>query len=73
MDFTTMTPQYLNLIKNHMLYVNESPELANQKTQEYIDKLNKLDKYDHMEVCYTWEIDGFEKSLELVDKYANFS
>jgi hypothetical protein len=56
-----------------MLYVNESPELANQKTQEYIDKLNKLDKYDHMEVCYTWEIDGFEKSLELVDKYANFS
>jgi len=56
-----------------MLYVNESPELADQKTQEYIDKFDKLDKYDRMTVDYAWEIDGFEKSLELIDKYANIS
>jgi hypothetical protein len=66
-----MTPQYLNELKIHMLYVNESPELADLKTQEYIDKFNKLDKYDIMEVYHNWGIDGFEKSLELVDKYAN--
>ena len=68
-----MTPQYLNELKIHMLYVNESPELADEKVQEYVDKFNSLDKYDHMEIYYSWEIDGFEKSLELINKYANSS
>ena len=64
-----MTSQYLNDLKIHMIYMNESPEMADQKVQEYIDKFNSLNKYDHMEIYYSWEIDGFEKSLVLIDKF----
>ena len=56
-----------------MLYMNESPEMADRLVDEYIQKFNSLDKYDHMEIYHTWDIDGIDKSLEIIDTYANIS
>lgn len=53
--------------------MNESPEMADRLVDEYIQKFNSLDKYDHMEIYHTWDIDGIDKSLEIIDTYANIS
>lgn len=63
-----MTPQYLNQLKIHMLYVNESPELSDQKTQEYVDKFDKLDKYDQLSISLLIESSNVESAIELIDR-----
>ncbi len=62
-----ITLKYYNALLLHMLNVNASPELAEQKAEEYKQKFNSLNKYDHMEIDNIWSIDGFEKSLEMID------
>lgn len=48
----------------YVLEVNESPELAEEKAQEFEQKFEALGKYDQMEVSLLIESGNWEKAFK---------
>lgn len=62
-----MTAKLHNGLKFYMLSIHESDELAEDQTQEYVDKFNSLDRYDQMEVDQIVQLDGWEYAVDKID------
>ena len=62
-----MTLKLQNDLKFYMLSIHESDELAEDQTQEYIDKFNSLDKYSQMLTDQIIQLDGWEVGLDKID------
>jgi hypothetical protein len=64
-----MTPKLRNSLLFHMTNIHESSELADDRTQEYEEKFNALDKWDQMEVDRTIQLDGWEYGISRIDRF----
>lgn len=64
-----MSPKYKNKLMVYVLDVNESPELAEEKAQEFEQKFMALSKYDQMEVSLLIETGDWVKAFTIVGVY----
>lgn len=62
-----MTPKFRNELKFYTEEVNESPEMALEMEERFIEKFNSLDKYDQLAISLTQQVDGFEKAFEEIE------
>ena len=63
-----MTTKLYNSLKFYMLSIHESDQLAEDQTQEYVDKFNSLDKYDQLEISFQFECGDIESALISIDE-----
>lgn len=63
-----MNPKILNSLKLYTQSVNESYELAEKKANEFIDKFNKLDKYDQLCISIMMETNEWTQAFEQIDE-----
>lgn len=66
-----MTPKLFNSLLFYMRSIHESAELAESESINYKNKFEKLGKYDQMEIDMSIGLDGWERGITLIDKYAN--
>lgn len=50
-----------------MSSIHESDQLAEDQTQEYVDKFNNLSKYSQMLTDQIIRLDGWEYALDKID------
>ena len=61
-----MSQKYKNKLMVYVLDVNESPELAEAKAQEFEQKFEALGKYDQLSISALVEVDDWEKAFKEV-------
>ena len=62
-----MTTKLYNSLKFYMSSIHESDQLAEDQTQEYVDKFNNLSKYSQMLTDQIIRLDGWEYALDKID------
>lgn len=61
-----MSPKYRNKLMVYVLDVNLSPELAEEKAQEFEQKFESLGKYDQLDISALIEAGDWEKAFTTI-------